>query len=47
MGKSLEKEAIAKYEEAKRMRVLYRGLLSQARHQIKFLRKALLGNKAI
>ena len=47
MGKSLEKEASAKYEEAKRLRVLYRGLLSQARHQIKFLQKALLGNKAI
>ncbi len=47
MGKNLEEEVIARYQEAKKLRVLYRGLLSQARHQIKFLRKALRGNKAI
>ena len=47
MGKSLEEEVIARYQEAKKLRVLYRGLLSQVRHQIKFLRKALSGNKAI
>lgn len=47
IGKDMQEQEIAKYQEAKRLRVLYRGLLSQARNQIKFLRKALRGNKAI
>ena len=47
IGKNMKEEEISRYQEAKRLRILYRGLLSQARHQIKFLRKALRGNKAI
>ena len=37
----ISREEIKKYEEAKKMRAKYRKLLSQARKQISFLRKAL------
>jgi len=47
IGKDLKEKEISRYQDAKRLRVQYRGLLSQARHQIKFLQKALRGNKAI
>jgi hypothetical protein len=44
MGK-LSKEEIKKYEEIKILRAKYRKLLSQAKNQIAFLRKALRGKE--
>ena len=38
---------IKKYAEAKKMRAKYRNLLSQAKKQIKFLRKTLRGKESV
>jgi hypothetical protein len=40
-GRKMDEQEIAKYGEAKRFRVQYRKLLSDARQQIKFLNRAL------
>lgn len=40
-GREMDAKEVAKYHDAKRYRVQYRSLLSDARKQIKFLRKAL------
>ena len=40
-------EDIRKYEDAKKFRAKYRNLLSQAKKQIKFLRKVLRGKESV
>lgn len=46
-GRKMPDADIAKYSEAKRLRVQYRGLLSDVRRQIKFLRKAVRAKQAV
>ena len=46
-GRKMENRDVAMYREAKRFRVQYRKLLSDARKQIKFLRKVLRAKQAV
>ena len=46
-GRSMSEDDLAKYAKAKRRRAQYRGLLSDVRKQIKFLRKALRAKQAV
>ena len=47
VGRKMDPEEIARYRDAKKYRAQYRGLLAQARRQIKFLRKALRAKQAV
>jgi hypothetical protein len=47
LGRELDEKTAAKYEEAKRFRVQYRGLLVEVRKQIRFLRKTLHAKQAV
>jgi hypothetical protein len=46
-GRKLDDRVVAKYSEAKRLRVQYRRLLSDVRKQVKFLRKAFSAKQAV
>jgi hypothetical protein len=46
-GRAMPAAELAKYAEAKRLRVQYRRLLSDVRRQVKFLRKALRAKQAV
>jgi hypothetical protein len=46
-GRKMGEQELARYADAKRLRVQYRGLLSQVRKQVLFLRKALRAKQIV
>jgi hypothetical protein len=47
LGRKLEPREIARFQEAKKLRVRYRSLLAQVRRQIRFMRKALRAKQSV